>query len=318
MRAAKHLCLLPFMIASLYASSALAVDGVIEINDAAAGAGGVTPGDTPGYPVTIDRPGSYRLTGHLSVSSANNTVVEITANDVTLDLNGFSIRCLYLFIPCAGNGTGRGISGDSSENTTVRNGSVVDMGEHGIYIGNGSRVEDVTASNNGGKGVRVGLQSSVVRSTILDNAGTGIDAGGTSRVAENVIEGNGGAEAYPYNQGISCGNYCVVQGNVVKDSVGTGINTGATSTVRGNTVNNSGGHGVTALSGSAVIENSISGNGRCGIRGGGNTGYANNVLTYNNGSVTTDNRAVVYAIEIGTNMCGNDTNCSEGAANQCS
>jgi hypothetical protein len=40
-------------------------DGVIEIDAARAAAGGVTSGDTPGYPVTIDRGGSYRLTGNL-------------------------------------------------------------------------------------------------------------------------------------------------------------------------------------------------------------------------------------------------------------
>ena len=46
-------------------SAAFAGDGVIEINAAAAAAGGVTATDTPGYPVTIDAPGSYRLTGNL-------------------------------------------------------------------------------------------------------------------------------------------------------------------------------------------------------------------------------------------------------------
>ena len=43
---------------------AFAADGVIEINQARAKAGGVTPGDTPLFPVTISQPGSYRLTGN--------------------------------------------------------------------------------------------------------------------------------------------------------------------------------------------------------------------------------------------------------------
>ena len=44
---------------------ALAVDGVIEINQARALAGGVTPGDTAGFPVSLNDSGSYRLTSDL-------------------------------------------------------------------------------------------------------------------------------------------------------------------------------------------------------------------------------------------------------------
>ena len=56
-------------IASLLVAAALlarvamptwAVDGVILIDQTKALAGNVTPGDTPGFPVTISLPGSYR------------------------------------------------------------------------------------------------------------------------------------------------------------------------------------------------------------------------------------------------------------------
>src|SRR5271156_5439677 len=53
------------------AAPAWAVDGVIEINQASAKAGGVTPGDTPLFPVTLSQPGSYRLTGNLDVTDAS-------------------------------------------------------------------------------------------------------------------------------------------------------------------------------------------------------------------------------------------------------
>jgi len=306
--------MLPFLLS---AGSALAVDGVLEINNARAVAGGVTPGDTPDYPVTIDQPGSYRLTGDLFVSGTNRTVVQITADDVTLDLNGFSVRCLFLFTPCAGNGTGIGIDAVSAKNVTVRNGNVLDMSSHGLFMGVGSRVSGINASNNGAKGIRVALDSSVTQSSVLGNGATGIDAGGGSRVAENVVEGNGHADGQLDAEGINCGNYCVVQDNIVKNSTGHGIDTASTSTVRGNTVAASGGHGIVARGGSTVVENSISASGRCGLRGGGETGYANNVLTFNNGTVITENLAVANAIETGTNICGSDTDCSEGAVNQC-
>ncbi len=44
----------------LPAGSALAADGVIEINQARARAGGVSADDEPGFPVTPSRSGSYR------------------------------------------------------------------------------------------------------------------------------------------------------------------------------------------------------------------------------------------------------------------
>lgn len=54
-------------------------------------AGNVTPGDTPGFPITISQPGSYRLTGNLTVPASADGIV-ITGENVTLDLNGFTIR----------------------------------------------------------------------------------------------------------------------------------------------------------------------------------------------------------------------------------
>src|SRR5688572_9727806 len=54
-----------------------------------AGLGGC---DTPGYPLTICKPGAYKLTGNLGFVVGRNPdvdIVHITSNAVTLDLNGF-------------------------------------------------------------------------------------------------------------------------------------------------------------------------------------------------------------------------------------
>ncbi len=67
-----------------------AADGVIEINQAAVEADG-------GFPYVISEPGSYILTGHLSVPGGNTSAIEVRADDVTLDLNGFAIGCGGLF-----------------------------------------------------------------------------------------------------------------------------------------------------------------------------------------------------------------------------
>src|SRR5947199_9680744 len=81
----------PLAILGSLAIPAYAVDGVVLINQSAALAGNVTPGDTPGFPVTISVPGSYKLSGNLTVPDANTDAIVIASSDVTFDLNGFSI-----------------------------------------------------------------------------------------------------------------------------------------------------------------------------------------------------------------------------------
>src|SRR5215467_11079290 len=60
---------------------------------------------------TISQPGSYKLVNNLT---ATGDCIVITAQDVTLDLNGFEI---------SGNGTGSAIVGTGAQvRTVVRNG----------------------------------------------------------------------------------------------------------------------------------------------------------------------------------------------------
>jgi len=53
-------------------------------------AGGITAGDAAGYPATVSSSGSYKLGENIQSGSSGN-FIEITGNDVTLDLNGFSV-----------------------------------------------------------------------------------------------------------------------------------------------------------------------------------------------------------------------------------
>ena len=81
------------------------------------GAPGVSPSMNGG--LIIDEPGSYYLTGNLTVSSGN--AIDIGASNVTLDLNGFTI------LSTAGDNVVRGagieLSG-SVTNVTIRNGHI--------------------------------------------------------------------------------------------------------------------------------------------------------------------------------------------------
>ena len=108
-----------------------AVDGVVLINQSAALAGNVTPGDTPGFPVTISVSGSYRLSSNLIVSdpNANTDGIDISADNVTIDLNGFSIfgpvvcSGTQTVTSCSPQGHGSGIS-SFNVNTVVLNGAL--------------------------------------------------------------------------------------------------------------------------------------------------------------------------------------------------
>src|SRR5438270_1570559 len=83
--------LAPALIWAGLSCNIYAVDGVVLIDQNRALAGNVTPGDAPGFPVTISVPGSYRLSGNLMVPDAHTSAISITADHVTIDLNGFSI-----------------------------------------------------------------------------------------------------------------------------------------------------------------------------------------------------------------------------------
>lgn len=161
--------LIALVLTTLGTAPAGAVDGTKLIDHAKAMAGGATPGDTPGYPVTISQPGSYRLASNLVQPNANTDVIVITAESVTLDLNGFAILgatvCTADRSPsCTGGGSatsvaqaGRGIvTADNTSNVTVRNGTVQGMGNAGIVLhGGGHLVEYVHARSNAFGGILI-------------------------------------------------------------------------------------------------------------------------------------------------------------------
>lgn len=150
------------------ASGALASDGVIEINQAKAVAGNVTAMDNPGFPVSLNAPGSYRLTGNLNLSDAgapatSNGIV-IGADNVTIDLNGFTIRGVLM-------GSGTGILG-IWQRARVENGVLEFFGGGGVNLVNGT-VRDLLVHNSGVVAIQV--QNGIVSgSSVSSTSGDGI------------------------------------------------------------------------------------------------------------------------------------------------
>lgn len=183
-------------------STARAVDGQIAITQATAMAGGVTSGDSPGFPVTISQPGSYVLSGNLTVPNADTTAIEIAASHVTLNLNGFAILgptdCSGGLNPCAGSGQGVGITTRSvAFNITIRNGTIQGMGGGGIILtGDSHLIEYMHVRSNGGGRAGILIQAStddgssiVQHSTVQRNGGLGINVS-RGAVRYNVVDVN--------------------------------------------------------------------------------------------------------------------------------
>lgn len=147
-----------------------AADGVVLIDQNRALAGSLTVGDAPGFPVTISQPGSYQLSGNLNVPDGVSGI-EITANHVTLNLNGFTI---------AGSPHTEGAAAIkilSQENVAIANGTVTGMYAGLFFTGvSHAHVEHVRAVGNKVFGILIQGNAAVANSTASGN-GTGIQVG---------------------------------------------------------------------------------------------------------------------------------------------
>ncbi len=202
----RTICLIGVALGALAPAPALAVDGQVAITQAKAMAGGVTPGDAPGFPVSINLPGSYVLSSGLTVPDANTTAIEINADHVTIDLNGFAILgptdCSGKPLECANTGNGSGIITPGIHfNITIRNGTIEGMGHRGVYLQGGAHlVEYLHVRSNGNNGLGVdpseGQSGSVIQhNTVQRNGGFGITVY-SGIVADNTINLNRGFGIY--------------------------------------------------------------------------------------------------------------------------
>jgi hypothetical protein len=173
---------------ALVSGCALAQNGIVQINQATVAASGSNRA-TGGFPYTITQPGSYQLSGNLTVPSGANGIA-IAASNVTLDLNGFNITCLPPYVPPI---TAIYVVG-SPNMISVRNGTIVaPPGATGVNLSNngtlsGMNVQDLIVSPSGpGPFVAIVVDpNSIVRHNIAISL---IAVYCPSVVAENVTTG---------------------------------------------------------------------------------------------------------------------------------
>jgi hypothetical protein len=260
-----------------------AKEGVIQINQARAIEGGVTAGDTAGFPVTISASGTYVLTGDLQPPDTATTAISVTADWVTIDLNGFEIAgpnvCTWngSGVDCTATSTGDGINAPGREGLTVRNGIIRGVGDDGIEAGTGASVESVTADGNGGVGILVGYQSHVALSAARLNGGHGVAGGQYCILAGIAARNNDGA-------GIDCSGRCIVSGSTAVENGGDGIDAGTRGVVHDNVSEDNGGYGFDASAHTNVYNNVASSNGQYGIAYGEQVLYRSNTVRGNGSS----------------------------------
>ena len=188
------------------AAAAGAVDGTIEINQATVLAAG-------GFPYHINNPGSYRLTGDLSVPGGFDGI-DISANYVTLDLNGFSI------VGTAGGTSSVGVT-SVNPGTTVENGTVTGF-SYGLHLNDNSIVKSVHADSNSSTGIFVGNNSVIEGSTANWNSVAGIICGGSGcAISGNTVNAKATSKSF---HGIEVtGSIGLILHNIVSESSSSGI-----------------------------------------------------------------------------------------------
>jgi len=247
----------------------LAADGQILINQATVMASG-------GFPYTITQSGSYKLSGNLTVTNANTDAIHVNADNVTIDLNGFSIVgpviCRGTPVTCNSNGTGTGVDAPSSTGVTVTNGSIRGMGAGVFLCCEGNTVDKVHAHYNGNIGIQV--IGTVTGSTAVGN-GAGAPGGG-GIAGFGTISGDTATSNVGF--GFNVGG--VVIGNYASGNTSIGIEARG-AMLSGNAVNGNQTGVYAYCSGPSlntlIVNNTVSGN------------VANLFLAFGGGCVVTDN-----------------------------
>ena len=213
--------------------AASALDGEVLISQSAATAGGVTPGDAAGFPITISRTGKYKLIGNLNVPAGTDGFV-VTADNVTIDFNGFRMA------------NGRfGVNAAGADGLTVLNGTITNFSSNAIRARGFAVVQDMQVVNNGLMGVKLDNNGRVIRSTISGNHSVNVYCVSRCLIAHNVIsasETETGVGLYT-----AAGGHLVLD-NVITDNVAMAIYTEGEMAYANNTITGNGQPG-----GSSVI-----------------------------------------------------------------
>lgn len=211
----------------------------------------------------ITQPGSYYLTTNI-ISTGGQHGINISANNVSLDLNGFSMV-----------GTSNSYDGiyihSGYQNITVRNGIISGWGAGASAVGNpGAGIvcyannavfeHIIVSANTPSSGLDILASGcSVVDCTVSSNLGYGVYVLTNGTVRGCTVDANSGA-------GIFVGNDSAVFGSTVSDNLGDGLDASANCLVKDCIVNENDPYGISVLGhGCSVVDCTANGNLEFGI-----------------------------------------------------
>jgi len=154
----------------------------------------------------INKSGSYILNRNIVDNRAGFDGVAVTASNVTIDLEGFTLSSTL-------STTGNGFNATGQSNVVIRNGIITGFGGAAIIVGNSGSVSAITATLNG-SGISCGIGCLASGNVIQGNTGLGLNfADNTSGYVGNILQGNnnGGAQissGTSLNQNVCNGTAC--------------------------------------------------------------------------------------------------------------
>jgi parallel beta-helix repeat protein len=210
------------------------------------------PADCAAFPIVINTPGSYKLAQNIQLpGSCAKNGIEVSAHNVTLDMNGFAL---------VGTPGITGIFVGSFGGTAIRNGIVRSWIE-GIDTSNSTnnQVSDVQLYDNQGSGLRTGQTANISGVTVVTpTSGRGIVlVGGRSVVRDCAVAGVSGSGDGIVIAGVSnTVTGCTIEG------AGRGIYvTASGNIVTGNAITNTTAEGIQVEggSGNTISRNNVFG-----------------------------------------------------------
>lgn len=216
---------------------------------------------------SINKPGSYLLTKGLELLPPENGCFTITADNVTLDLGGHTLRGNHAHLGTPADfavfarGHDETIGGVSLQTpllkTTVRNGFIVDFAD-GLRLDNtvGAVVENLNVKVNDGDGIHLGKGAAILHVQAMQNDGFGLVAGIGAYVNDVDIQSNGkdglvvgeGSEVYNASSSFNVGRSIVV----AKGYPGVLFRP---SKIRGSTAEGNQGNGIDAVCSTTLSDN---------------------------------------------------------------
>ncbi|CAN5859136.1 hypothetical protein BH11PLA1_BH11PLA1_18080 [soil metagenome] len=232
-----------------------------------------TPGDATSL-YRITQPGSYYLTGNIQGVAGKHGIL-IAASDVTLDLNGFTLRGV--------GGASQGFSGIAGDpafaRTVLRNGTIVNWDFYAVALSHSSsHYENLCAADNVAGGIATSDNGSCIDCRSINNptgfsfsAGTSAHrchASGSAFAGFNVFTGCVLTDCTAHASGTGFRTLAagvVFRGCAAANNLGSGFEAGSNASLHMCSATSNTIHGITASSDSHIAECMSCRNGQHGI-----------------------------------------------------